>query len=146
MIAMVSEGPPRRIAGRLRRGRLSLACRFGCSSKAGSFIALDHCCCASGQACACPCHRPPRCAPRVRAEYVLGAIGDDAYSLHVLEQARRFRHPDVCPGGRSTWLIAGDDDAAFSPIRVRNIFICIAVAFCPSSRMITAFSRVRPRM
>ena len=35
---------------------------------------------------------------------------------------------------------------AFIPIRVRNIFICGTVAFCPSSRMITASFRVRPRM
>ena len=34
----------------------------------------------------------------------------------------------------------------FSPKRVRNIFICIAVVFCASSRMMTAFDSVRPRM
>ena len=34
----------------------------------------------------------------------------------------------------------------FSPRRVRNIFICIDVVFCASSRMTTALASVRPRM
>ena len=34
----------------------------------------------------------------------------------------------------------------FSPSRVRNIFICIEVVFCASSRMMTALVSVRPRM
>ena len=34
----------------------------------------------------------------------------------------------------------------FSPSRVRNIFICIDVVFCASSRITTAFDSVRPRM
>ena len=34
----------------------------------------------------------------------------------------------------------------FSPSRVRNIFICIEVVFCASSRMTTALDSVRPRM
>ncbi len=35
---------------------------------------------------------------------------------------------------------------AFSPSRVRNIFICIGVVFCASSRMTKALAKVRPRM
>ncbi|MNL85223.1 hypothetical protein D3C87_2134690 [compost metagenome] len=34
----------------------------------------------------------------------------------------------------------------FSPRRVRNIFICIDVVFCASSRMTAALASVRPRM
>ena len=34
----------------------------------------------------------------------------------------------------------------FSPSRVRNIFICIDVVFCASSRMMAALVSVRPRM
>ena len=34
----------------------------------------------------------------------------------------------------------------FSPSRVRNIFICIDVVFCASSRITTALDSVRPRM
>ena len=32
------------------------------------------------------------------------------------------------------------------PMRVRNIFICGTVVFCPSSRMMTAWLSVRPRI
>jgi hypothetical protein len=34
----------------------------------------------------------------------------------------------------------------FSPSRVSSIFICIAVVFCASSRIMAAFAKVRPRM
>src|SRR5438034_994238 len=34
----------------------------------------------------------------------------------------------------------------FSPRRVRNIFICIEVVFCASSKMMAALVSVRPRM
>ena len=34
----------------------------------------------------------------------------------------------------------------FSPSRVKNIFICMAVVFCASSSMTAAFASVRPRM
>ena len=34
----------------------------------------------------------------------------------------------------------------FSPSRVRNIFICIALVFWASSRITAALERVRPRM
>ncbi len=34
----------------------------------------------------------------------------------------------------------------FTPSRVRNIFICMDVAFCASSRITNASARVRPRM
>src|SRR5437879_12525168 len=34
----------------------------------------------------------------------------------------------------------------FTPSRVRNIFICIPVAFCASSRITNASGSVRPRM
>jgi len=55
--------------------------------------------------------------------------------------------PEVWPFGRSTWL--GSPVMImrlFSPSRVRNIFICIEVVFCASSRMMAALVRVRPRM
>ena len=55
--------------------------------------------------------------------------------------------PEVCPVGRSTWLGSPVTIMRlFSPSRVRNIFICIEVVFCASSRMTTAFDSVRPRM
>ena len=47
--------------------------------------------------------------------------------------------PEVWPGGRSTWLGSPVTIMRlFSPSRVRNIFICIEVVFCASSRMTTA--------
>ena len=55
--------------------------------------------------------------------------------------------PDRSPCGRSVWL--GSPVTAmrlFSPMRVRNIRICMAVVFWASSRMMKAFDRVRPRM
>ncbi len=55
--------------------------------------------------------------------------------------------PRAGAGGRSTWL--GSPVTAmreFSPRRVRNIFICIGVVFCASSRMTKALASVRPRM
>jgi hypothetical protein len=55
--------------------------------------------------------------------------------------------PEVWPGGRSIWL--GSPVTIifeFSPRRVRNIFICIDVVFCASSRMTMASASVRPRM
>ena len=55
--------------------------------------------------------------------------------------------PDVWPGGRSIWLGSPVTIMReFSPRRVRNIFICIDVVFCASSRMTTALASVRPRM
>ena len=49
--------------------------------------------------------------------------------------------------GRSTWVMS-PVTMIFAPwpIRVRNIFICGTVVFCPSSRMMQAFESVRPRM
>ena len=50
-------------------------------------------------------------------------------------------------GGRSIWL--GSPVTIMrppSPRRVRNIFICIGVVFCASSRMMAALRKVRPRM
>src|SRR5882672_5422545 len=55
--------------------------------------------------------------------------------------------PEVWPGGRSTWLGSPVTIMRlFSPSRVRNIFICMVVVFCASSRMIAALVSVRPRM
>ena len=55
--------------------------------------------------------------------------------------------PEVWPGGRSTWLGSPVTIMRlFSPSRVSSIFICIAVVFCASSRMMAAFDSVRPRM
>src|SRR5579883_2601452 len=55
--------------------------------------------------------------------------------------------PDLWPLGKSTWLGSPVTTMRlFSPIRVKNIFICIEVAFCASSRMMTALESVRPRM
>ena len=51
------------------------------------------------------------------------------------------------PRGRSIWLGSPVTIMReFSPRRVRNIFICIDVVFCASSRMTAAFASVRPRM
>ena len=55
--------------------------------------------------------------------------------------------PEVWPWGRSTWLGSPVTIIRlFSPSRVRNIFICIVVVFCASSRITTALESVRPRM
>ena len=55
--------------------------------------------------------------------------------------------PEIWPCGRSTWLGSPVTIMRlFSPSRVRNIFICIEVVFCASSRITTAFDSVRPRM
>ena len=55
--------------------------------------------------------------------------------------------PEIWPRGRSTWLGSPVTIMRqFSPRRVRNIFICIEVVFCASSRMTTALASVRPRM
>ncbi len=55
--------------------------------------------------------------------------------------------PRLGAGGRS--ICVGSPVTimrAFSPRRVRNIFICIDVVFCASSRMTAALASVRPRM
>ena len=51
------------------------------------------------------------------------------------------------PNGRSIWL-GSPVTTIFesSPRRVRNIFICMLVVFCASSRMTKALASVRPRM
>ena len=55
--------------------------------------------------------------------------------------------PDVTPRGRSTWLRSPVTTMREpSPSRVRNIFICIEVAFCASSSTTKALLSVRPRM
>ncbi|MCY1555078.1 hypothetical protein D9M68_917090 [compost metagenome] len=55
--------------------------------------------------------------------------------------------PDFSPRGRSTWVGSPVTIILeFSPRRVRNIFICMDVVFCASSRMTTALASVRPRM
>ena len=55
--------------------------------------------------------------------------------------------PETWPLGRSIWLGSPVTIMRlFSPSRVRNIFICIEVVFCASSRMIAALVSVRPRM
>ena len=55
--------------------------------------------------------------------------------------------PDCTPRGRSTWVrspVMTMRDP--SPRRVRNIFICIEVAFCASSSTTKLEASVRPRM
>ncbi|MFK4679210.1 hypothetical protein ABIF39_000967 [Bradyrhizobium diazoefficiens] len=55
--------------------------------------------------------------------------------------------PEVWPFGKS--ICEGSPVTImrlFSPRRVRNIFICIDVVFCASSRMMAALVSVRPRM
>ena len=68
-------------------------------------------------------------------------------ALDAVEQLAASARPEGCPFGRSTC----DGSPVmimrlFSPSRVRNIFICIEVVFCASSRMMTALVSVRPRM
>ena len=73
------------------------------------------------------------------------ADGDDVRNVgkhpHRLDKAGLLAGRQVDLRG-----IAGDDIRAFSPSRVRNIFICIDVVFCASSRMTQQLERVRPRM
>ena len=55
--------------------------------------------------------------------------------------------PERAPAGRSTCVRSPVTAMRlFSPRRVRNIFICIGVVFCASSRMTKALASVRPRM
>ena len=57
------------------------------------------------------------------------------------------RSPLVAPPGRSTWVMSPVTTIVDpNPRRVRNIFICSAVVFCASSRMMNESLRVRPRM
>ena len=55
--------------------------------------------------------------------------------------------PEACPPGRSTW-VTSPVMTIFdpNPRRVRNIFICSAVVFWASSRIMNASLRVRPRI
>lgn len=56
-------------------------------------------------------------------------------------------NPEHTPRGKSHCVISPlTITVTFSPRRVKNIFICAAVTFCASSRMTTAFSKVRPRI
>ncbi len=57
------------------------------------------------------------------------------------------RSPDRAPPGRSTCVMS-PVTTIFEPKprRVRNIFICSAVVFCASSRMMNESLSVRPRM
>ena len=56
-----------------------------------------------------------------------------------LDVAQNLPHLDGAgtrSGGRSTWVISPVTTTfEWNPSRVRNIFICSAVAFCASSRM-----------
>ncbi len=55
--------------------------------------------------------------------------------------------PEPRPVGRSTWVTSPVTTALEPyPSRVRNIFICSAVVFWASSRMMNESLRVRPRM
>ena len=57
------------------------------------------------------------------------------------------RSPDLAPSGRS--ICDRSPVTAireFSPKRVKNIFICVGVVFCASSKMTKALAKVRPRM
>ncbi len=62
----------------------------------------------------------------------------------------RIRRASTSPDGspsRSIWVMSPVTTIREpSPMRVRNIFICAEVVFCPSSRMMKAFASVRPRM
>ena len=84
---------------------------------------------------------------QLMADHVRGREGDVADAFDAFEQPHRSARPEVCPGGKSTWLGSPVTTMRlFSPSRVSSIFICIAVVFCASSRMIAAFDNVRPRM
>ena len=55
--------------------------------------------------------------------------------------------PEVTPRGRSICVTSPVTAIRLpSPSRVRNIFICIVVAFCASSSTTKALASVRPRM
>jgi hypothetical protein len=58
-----------------------------------------------------------------------------------------WRMPESSREGRSIWVLSAVTTAReFTPSRVRNIFICMPVLFCASSRMTKASCSVRPRM
>ena len=68
-------------------------------------------------------------------------IVDPGEDLGCRPQTRR------APPGRSTWVTSPVTTILEpNPRRVRNIFICSAVVFCASSRMMKASLSVRPRM
>ena len=87
-------------------------------------------------------------AHQVVAHHVLLLEGDAGDALDALQDAHRLdqarflarRQVDLASGRRSP------SSCEPSPRRVRNIFICIGVVFCASSRMTKALASVRPRM
>ena len=69
-----------------------------------------------------------------------------ADAFETAQQRHRLRSdPDFCPGGKSVWV--GSPLTIIrepSPRRVRNIFICIEVAFCASSSNDDGFRQSAP--
>src|SRR6266581_1589789 len=85
-------------------------------------------------------HQPVAHDVRLREIAERDALDARQNALH-LEQSRVLRFV------RSIWVLSPVITAReFTPRRVRNIFICIPVAFCASSRITNASDSVRPRM
>src|SRR5271165_667361 len=120
LMSIVSGGPARRVAGRLRPPGVP-DFKLGCSTGVGSFIALAH----------------PRDLARVVVvgidnardqlvpNNIVGGVGDDANSLDVLEQARRFRQARDLPARQINLAgVAGDDHAAvFAQARQKHLHL-----------------------
>src|SRR5213592_3600894 len=63
------------------------------------------------------------------------------------EDASTCKRPESSRLARSICVLSPVITAReFTPRRVRNIFICMPVAFCASSRITKASPKVRPRM
>ena len=82
------------------------------------------------------------------ADHVLGGEVVEADALARPSGCRSASaRPEATPRGRSIWVRSPVTTMRLpSPRRVRNIFICIVVAFCASSSTTKAFDSVRPRM
>ena len=92
------------------------------------------------------CRAPPRAARAIVGIYnshhqfvpndIIVCENDMTNSLDSRQQPYRLGEAGALPDGRSTWLGSPVTIMRlFSPSLVRNIFICIGVVFCASSRM-----------
>ena len=89
------------------------------------------------------------CGKGLRTGLQQVAVGEGVQHMNRAEgdRSQQDRGPDAVPRGKSTCVRSPVMTMRLpSPKRVRNIFICIEVAFCASSSTTNAFDRVRPRM
>ena len=92
------------------------------------------------------CRRHRRCGPRGRGAPRRPTVKRIASMPRTpVSKPTASSRPERWPGGRSIWL-GSPVTTIFepSPMRVRNIFICMLVVFCASSRMTKAVRQRAP--